>query len=261
MNRIEEIKAEQKKLEEELYALRGGNSRSENEEDFYKIRKNMLGQITSEELIESPFVYCKRQLITTALTRIELFKMALETQGAIVECGVHKANSLMLYYHLSSIFEPYNFHRKIIGFDTFEGFRSLSKNDNNDLSEKQFSDTNYDHIIEWIKLQDKNRTLNHIEKCELIKGDATVTIPKYVEENKHLIISLLYLDFDIYEPTNIALKYLLPLVPKGGVVGFDEVNCKEWIGETVALKENIILNKIKLKKFAYDPWVSYYLVD
>ena len=236
-------------------------SRSSAEREFYEKRTDMLKSTRPEEIADAPFVYAKRQLVTTALTRIELFQKILNTQGAIVECGVHKANSLMLYYHLSSILEPYNFGRKIIGFDTFEGFRSLSGKDAPGLTEKHFSDTNYDHIVEWVELQDRNRAQGHIPRVELVKGDATRTIPEYVSNNPHLIVALLYLDFDIYEPTNVALKHLLPLVPKGGVVGFDEVNCKTWQGETIALKENLTLGEVRLQKFAYDPWVSYYVVE
>tara|TARA_B100000315_G_C14284266_1_gene454442 strand:- start:276 stop:569 length:294 start_codon:yes stop_codon:yes gene_type:complete len=94
-----------------------------------------------------------------------------------------------------------------------------------------------------------------------IKGDATKTIPKYAEENPHLIIALLYLDFDIYEPTKTALDFLLPLVPKGGIVGFDEINSKKWVGETIALKETIRLGDVELRKFSYSPWESYFVVD
>ena len=106
-----------------------------------------------------------------------------------------------------------------------------------------------------------NRNLGHIPKIDLVKGDATKTIPEYVESHPELIISLLYLDFDIYEPTRIALEYLLPLVPKGGVIGFDELNQKKWQGETIALKEVLNLSKINLRKFGYDPHVSYFVVE
>ena len=67
-----------------------------------------------------------------------------------------------------------------------------------------------DDIKLSIKDYDKNRFINHISKIELIKGDATKTIPQFLRKNKHLLISLLFLDFDIYKPTFIALKYFLP---------------------------------------------------
>lgn len=234
---------------------------STTEISYQEQRNSMLEKLTSAEVIGAPFVYSDRQMLTTSLTRIHLFEKILSTQGAIVECGVHKANSLFLYYHLSSILEPYNFNRKIIGFDTFEGFRSLTDKDDSKLSENDFSGTDFETLKKWATLQDKNRAVSHIEKLELVKGDATETIPKYVKENPHLIIALLYLDFDIYAPTTVALKYLLPLVPKGGIVGLDEVNSKKWQGETIALKENVVVGDIRLQKFHYDPWVSYYYVE
>ena len=224
-------------------------------------KQRMLSKITGKQIATNPFVYMDRQLVTTALTRIKLFEKILEVQGSIVECGVYQANSLFIYAHLSSILEPYNFNRKIIGFDTFEGFRSISDKDPNGINEKDFTNTNLDHLKTWVKIFDENRAVSHIPKIELIKGNAINTIPKYVKDNPHLIISLLYLDFDIFEPTSIALKNFLPLVPKGGIIGFDELNSKKWKGETIALKENITLENIKLKRFYFDPWVSYYEVE
>jgi len=237
------------------------NSRTISENRKLNKKQKMLNKITGEQIAKNPFVYMDRQSVTTALTRIKLFEKILEVQGSIVECGVFQANSLFIYAHLSSILEPYNFNRKIIGFDTFEGFRSISDKDPNGINEKDFANTNLDHLKTWAKIFDENRAVSHIPKIELIKGNAINTIPKYVHDNPHLIISLLYLDFDIYEPTSVALKNFLPLVPKGGIIGFDELNSKKWKGETIALKENIVLENIKLKRFYFDPWVSFYEVE
>ena len=97
-------------------------------------------------------------------------------------------------------------------------------------------------------------------KVDLVEGDACSTIPAYVTNHPELIVALLYLDFDLYEPTKVAIENLLPLVPKGGIVVFDEVNVKRWAGETQALKECLRLNEITLKRFAFDPWPSYFVV-
>ena len=40
----------------------------------------------------------------------------------------------------------------------------------------------------------------------------------------------------------MALEHLLPLVPKGGIVVFDELNVERWAGETKALKEYLKIN-------------------
>ena len=86
------------------------------------------------------------------------------------------------------------------------------------------------------KIQDTNKPISHIPQIKLIKGDACKTIPKFVNKNKHLIISLLYLDFDIYEPTVVALKNQF-FNAQGSVIVFDELNDERWPGETEALKD------------------------
>ena len=108
-----------------------------------------------------------------------------------------------------------------------------------------------------IQLYDLNRSLGHIPKIELVEGDACKTIPDYVLENEHSLISLLYLDFDLYEPTKIALETFIPRMPKGAIVAFDELNQKQWPGETKALIETIGISNLEIKRFPYVPQISY----
>ena len=63
------------------------------------------------------------------------------------------------------------------------------------------------------------------------------TIPKFLEENPGLKISLLHFDMDLYEPTKYGLEMLYPLVVKNGVVVFDEYGLIPWQGETNAVDE------------------------
>jgi hypothetical protein len=46
---------------------------------------------------------------------------------------------------------------------------------------------------------------------------------------------LLYLDFDVYEPTKAAIEALRPHMPKGAAIVFDELYSRQWPGETLAL--------------------------
>lgn len=231
-------------------------SESPNEISWEAKRKELLLETPGELVADAPFLYLDRRLVSQSLTRVRLFEMILEVQGAIIECGVHRGNSLMLYYHLSTILEPVAFTRKIIGFDTFEGFPSISSKDPSGVFVGGMKDTDLNHINKWVSLQDLNRSISHIPKIQLVKGDACKAIPEFVENNPHLLVALLYLDFDLYEPTKVALEYLLPLIPKGGVVAFDELNQAKWQGETIAMKEMITISNIRLRKFHFEPHVS-----
>ena len=82
-----------------------------------------------------------------------------------------------------------------------------------------------------------------------------------MKKNKHFIVSLIWLDFDIYKPTFVALKHLLPRLAKGSVIAFDELNNPMWPGETLAAIENNILTLGKLKCFNYEPNISYLVVE
>ena len=205
--------------------------------------------------------YVRRQDIARFMVYHELFKKQIGIKGSVVECGVHQGGAIMIWAKLSSILEPYNYHRKIIGFDTFKGFPKVSKIDKNNKIVKKGMFSEKFNILDDIKLSikdyDKNRFINHISKIELIKGDATKTIPQFLRKNKHLLISLLFLDFDIYKPTFIALKYFLPRMSKGAIIAFDELNNKQWPGATMALLKKFNINKHRINNFQFEPNISY----
>jgi len=64
-------------------------------------------------------VYATRQSVTTSIEKYEIYKLCKNVTGSIVECGVAGGFGLMSFAHFVSIFEPYHYARKIIGFDTY----------------------------------------------------------------------------------------------------------------------------------------------
>ena len=70
--------------------------------------------------------HVRRQDVARFIARTRLFEEILEVNGSIVECGVFSGAGVFSWLHLSSIFEPYNYTRRIIGFDTFDGFRAAT---------------------------------------------------------------------------------------------------------------------------------------
>lgn len=154
-----------------------------------------------------------------------------------------------------------NHTRKIIGFDTFQGFPSVHKGfDNAGTTVNTPGDlrgSTLDELELSIEKYNMERHLNHIPNVQLVAGDFTQTIEAFLTNNPHLIVALLYLDFDLYEPTKLALDKILPIMPKGAVVAFDELNCENFPGETTALSEIVGINKLSLRRFPFEPWISY----
>ena len=86
-----------------------------------------------------------------------------------------------------------------------------------------------------MEIYDQNRFMSHIEKIKLVKGDVLKTLPKFLTENPHLVISLLHVDLDAYIPTKYALKKLYKFMPKGSIVILDQINQEPYPGETIAV--------------------------
>lgn len=237
-----------------------GRYTTSQEKDYFTKRERFIEGMRNLDVANNPFLFATRQSITDYLVRIDLFNRIKGISGHIVECGVNRGNSFMLFSHLSSIHEPYAINRKIVGFDSFDGFRSISaQHDPNDISENDFKVANtFDNLKQSIDLFDINRPISHMPRCDLVKGDAVDTIPEYVKNHPEMTIALLYLDFDLYKPTLVALQCLLRLVCKGGIVVLDEFNYDKFAGETAALKEILDVGSIRLERFSYAPFVAYF---
>jgi hypothetical protein len=199
------------------------------------------------------------------LAKNELFQRVVRVHGHIVECGVFLGGGLMTWAQLSAIHEPVNHIRRIVGFDTFSGFVKLSDRDAGEALPYSraggLAVDAYDDIREAIELFDLNRPLAHVPRVELVRGDATETIPRYAAENQHLVVAMLYLDFDLYEPTRAAIETFVPRMPKGAVLAFDELNNPAWPGETLAVLETVGLRNLRIERLPYSPALSYAVLD
>jgi hypothetical protein len=248
--------------EKKTVAVKGGLRTAAEQEEGARNRACFERNPASwEEKIENFPKYVRRQNITRFLALYEIFKLAMPVKGSIVECGVHHGFGIMTWARLSAILEPVNLTRRIYGFDTFEGFPRLSEQDRSPSSGHVragdlYADS-HDEILELSAINDSTRFLGHIPKVTLLKGDAAQTIPAFIAEQPHVLVSLLYLDFDLYEPTRVALEHFLPRMPKGAIVAFDELDNPLWPGETRAMLEVLDRYKLRIQRLPFDPYVGF----
>jgi hypothetical protein len=185
----------------------------------------------------------------------------LDVKGSIIECGVHRGFGTMTWAKLSAILEPVNLTRRVYGFDTFEGFPTISDKDiahsTGAPKEGDLSATDNEEILELAAINDSTRFLGHIPKVKLIKGNAIETMPAFVVEHPHLLVSLLFLDFDLYEPTKVALETFVPRMQKGAIVAFDELDNPLWPGETLAMLEVFRGKPLRLQRLLFDPYIAF----
>lgn len=220
--------------------------------------------IPAEQLLSNLGLFLTSKNLSRILFMDHLYKQIVDIQGVIIEFGSRWGQNLALFSALRGIYEPFNRHRKIIGFDTFKGFPGLSKKDGVSGLMKVGNlsvTTGYlKYLSKILEHHEQDNPLSHIRKFELRAGDATVQIDKYLKEHPETIIALAYFDFDIYDPTKKCLEAIKHCLVKGSVLGFDELNDPDSPGETLALKEVFGLTNIKLKRYRYASRVSYFVV-
>lgn len=218
-----------------------------------------------EKKMENFPKYVRRQNLTRFMVLYEIFKRVLEVKGSIVECGVHQGFGVMTWAKLSAIMEPVNLTRRIYGFDTFEGFPNLAAEDRAAASEHvvegDLAADVQDELEALVAAHDASRFIGHVPKVKFIKGDASKTIPTFIDEHPHLVVSLLFLDFDLYDPTMAALEHFVPRMPKGAVIAFDELDNPLWPGETRAMLEFCKHNKLRIERLPFDPYVGFAVID
>jgi len=63
----------------------------------------------------------------------DIYQKNIEVHGVIMEFGVRWGQNLNIFQSLRSIYEPFNYSRKILGFDTWDGFPSIHEKDGIEL--------------------------------------------------------------------------------------------------------------------------------
>ena len=98
-----------------------------------------------------------------------------------MEFGVYFGRVIPLLQNLRGIYEPYNYTRKIIGFDTFTGFTELNEKDGNLVYQGDLKvPENYeDYLRQILQYHENESPVSHIKRFEVIKGDVCETLPKY----------------------------------------------------------------------------------
>lgn len=240
---------------------------SSSEKDAQGQFSDLLKQapLPQDEILANLGLFLTSKTLSRLLFFYEMYQKLQYTHGVVMEFGVRWGQTLSLLSALRGIFEPFNRHRKIIGFDTFEGFKGVSETDgtNHSCKEGSFSVTeNYEDFLDKIlHLQEQLNPIGHLKKYELIKGDVGLTLPDYLTAHPETIVSMAIFDVDIYKPTVEALRAIQPCLAKGSILVFDELCDDIFPGETVALKEVLGLNNCRIQRLPMTSRISFMEIE
>jgi len=247
-----------KKKENRTIVLSSGREKDAEQQLVDRLKGSM---IPDKELLANYGLYTPSRALSRFLFFYEIYQLILRSHGVVIEFGVRWGQTLSWLVSLRSILEPFNRHRKILGFDTFAGFKGVAAKDgrSHGCREGDYAVCRdyAAQLDEILRLQERLNPMAHIKRFELIKGDATKSVPAYFRRHPETMVSLAIFDFDIYKPTRAALKAVKPHLMKGSILVFDELCDDIFPGETLALKEVFGLNNVRVRRLPMTSRLSY----
>jgi hypothetical protein len=217
--------------------------------------------IPDEDLLDHIEVFMRPQRIGEILALNAIYEEIIDVHGTIIEFGVRWGRHISVFNALRTYYEPTNFYRKIVGFDTFQGFLEPSPEDG--ASDRVFSGSmavtpDYAAYLEKIlALHEAETSMSHIRRFELCPGDAPAELEKYLARNPDTIVALAYFDMDLHDPTLACLDLLRPHMPAGSVLAFDELMHPDFPGEAIALKSAVDITKHRIRRIRHSPYPAY----
>src|SRR5205823_14007309 len=150
-------------------------------------------------------------------------------------------------------------------FDTFTGYPAIRPEDGqSDVGQVGTYGVSADYdmyLAELLDYHQRENVTGHIKKYEIVKGDVTETIDAYLSAHPETVIALAYFDLQLYEPTRKCLAAIRPYLTRGSVVALDELNCSEFPGETLALREAWGLDRYRLTRSQFLPDRTYLTIE
>jgi hypothetical protein len=221
--------------------------------------------MSDEELLVNLGLYMRSGALAKLLFLNELYQKILPIPGILCEFGIWWGQSLAMFENLRAVYEPYNHARRMVGFDTFEGYKEIGEKDKRSatISEGVYGvPAGYeDYLDQLLDYHEQENVMGHIKKHKLVKGDATVSCRKYLAENPEVFVALAFFDMALYEPTKACLEAIAPRLIKGSIVAFDELNHRDYPGETQAAMEVLGLRNHSIQRSKFLPDRAFFIIE
>jgi hypothetical protein len=222
--------------------------------------------VTKREICRNFQIYTRRVFLKRFIAHYELFRRTIDLPGDVVELGVYRGASLMSWANFLEVRNVGDRAKQVIGFDNWKGFTEFAPQDGaEDLRVNKviggYNGGEFKEILEdAIAIYDRDRFIPYKPRILLVDGNIEESVPRFIQEQPGLRISLLHIDCDLYRPTRTALEALWPRIVTGGVVVFDDYGVRPWEGESAAADEYFMEKKIKLKRFDWAHCPGAYIV-
>jgi hypothetical protein len=201
---------------------------------------------TDEEKERSLALFLRGSLLARIFAISEVYQLIVDIPGIICDVGTWRGQTAVICENLRAIYEPLHFNRRIVCFDTFEGYKGFGDKDKETSlhSEGTYSLSGDDYRVfleQLLVLHEKSNAMgNYNGKHSVIKGDCLTTIPQFFSENPNEFVSLAFFDVNAYEPTQKSFDEVWSRIIPGGVVAFWQMTRSSVPAEGRVFSENIL---------------------
>jgi hypothetical protein len=210
------------------------------------------------ELERNPALFLRSSLLARILAVSDVYRTIIDVPGQVFDLGCWWGQNSVLFENCRAIFEPFNKQRKIVSFDSFEGYTNWSEKDQKSeiFNQNTYSTgSGYEQFLaNLLETHEGNNNLGHQRGVhEVVKGDATKSVPGYLAKNPETIVALAAFDLGLYEPTKVVLSAIKPHLVPGSCLLMIHLTRKELLGDGKAFLEAMQGVRYKLTKVPHYP--------
>jgi O-methyltransferase len=177
--------------------------------------------------------HTEHELLTIAR---RILNLGPDVQGVIVEAGAYHGGStskLSLAAKLCG--------RQMAVFDSFEGMPENSEAGGKSIYGREHHFPKGSHAVSLEEVEHNVKRYGDISRCRFYKGFFSETMPNFKEK-----VALACINADLVESTKDCLRYLYPLMQKGGVIYSQDAHFP-WIIELLS-DQNFWRDEIGIQK-------------
>lgn len=181
---------------------------------------------TKDEKERSLGLFIRGSLLARILAIGDIYHKIIQKPGIVIDLGTWRGQTAVLCENFRAVYEPLNFNRRIVCFDTFEGYKGFSGQDKASILHQDgtyaVGGSNYAELLERIlKLHERSNAMGHNNgKHKVIAGDCRNTLPDFFRDHPDEFVVLAFFDLNCYEPTSKCLDLIFERLVPGGIVAF-----------------------------------------
>lgn len=181
---------------------------------------------TDDEKERSLGLFLRGSLLARIFAIADIYRQVVDLPGCVLDIGTWRGQTAVLCENFRAIFEPLHLNRRIVCFDTFEGYVGFGGKDRTTELHRDgtyvVGGEEYARYLErLLVVHEKNNAMGHNHgKHRVVRGDCRETIPRFFAENPNEFVALAFFDVNAFEPTAEAFDKVWARLVPGGICAF-----------------------------------------